>query len=138
MTASDHCRHVSLALLVSSALVLAAGCGESASSRSQPSEAPATTRNEPTRVNIDEIFPPGPGRDLVLNNCQSCHVWVPIVVLQMDEALWYRNGLEHRDRVEGLSDEEFKILYDYLSSTFTPDRPVPKLPPELLEAWTSY
>ena len=102
----------------------------------QPAQASAGS--EPITLNIDEIFPPGPGRDLVLDNCQSCHVWVPIVILQMDKPAWYRNGLEHRDRVEGLSDEEFKILYDYLASTFTPDRPVPKLPPELLEAWTSY
>ena len=65
-------------------------------------------------------------------------MWVPIVVLQMDEAAWFRNSLEHRSRVEGLSDEEFELLYDYLSSTFTPDRPVPELPAALLEAWTSY
>ena len=89
-------------------------------------------------MDIDEIFPAGPGRDLLLNNCQNCHVWVPIVILQMDEAAWFRNGLEHRSRVEGLSDEEFELLYDYLSSTFTPDRPIPELPAALLEAWTSY
>jgi hypothetical protein len=138
MTATDYCRHAAWVLLVSSALALAAACGEQAPSGEQPSEAPAATGGEPTRVNIDEIFPPGPGRDLVLNNCQSCHVWVPIVIMQMDKAAWYRNSLEHRGHVEALSDKEFKILYDYLSSTFTPDRPVPELPQELLEAWTSY
>lgn len=96
------------------------------------------TDNEPVTVDLDAIFPPGRGRDLVLNNCQTCHVWVPIVVLQMDEAAWYRNSLEHRERVEALSDEDFELLYAYLSSTFTPDRPVPELPKSLLEAWTAY
>ena len=138
MTVTCFYRNPPWALLVSSVLVLAAACSVSAPSDAPPSEASAATDSEPVRVNIDEIFPPAPGRDLVLNNCQSCHVWVPIVILQMDKAGWHRNSLEHRDRVEGLSDEEFKVLYDYLSSTFTPDRPIAKLPPELLEAWTSY
>ena len=33
----------------------------------------------------------------------------------MDEAAWYRNSLEHRERVEGLSDTDFETLYTYLS-----------------------
>ena len=132
-----HCRYDLWALLLASALTPLAGCGGSAPAGAQQAAAPAASSG-PVRVDIDEIFPAGPGRDLLLNNCQNCHVWVPIVVLQMDEAAWFRNSLEHRSRVEGLSDEEFELLYDYLSSTFTPDRPVPELPAALLEAWTSY
>lgn len=137
-TVAGHGRNARRTLLVASVLTLAAACGGPVPTAAQESGKPAATASQPTKVNMDEIFPPGPGRDLVLNNCQSCHVWVPIVILQMDKAAWYRNSLEHRERVKGLRDEEFKILYDYLSSTFTPERPVPKLPPELLEAWTSY
>ena len=88
--------------------------------------------------NIRDVFPDQPGRELVLDNCQSCHVLVPILVLPMDEAAWYRNSLEHRERVEGLSDTEFETLYDYLASNFTPDRPTPDLPPALLDTWTTY
>ena len=87
---------------------------------------------------MDAIFPAGPGRDLLLNNCQNCHVWVPIVILQMDEDAWYRNSLEHRDRVGSLPDADFETLYEYLATNFTPDTPVPQLPAALLEAWTSY
>ncbi len=90
------------------------------------------------RVNMDEIFPAGEGRDLVLNNCQNCHTWVPIVVLRMNDAEWARSSREHRGRVEALEDEDFETLYAYLSSTFTPERPVPELPPALLESWTNY
>ena len=126
------------ALLLATALVLYTSCGGPAPSGGQPSQAPTAASSEPDRVDLDAIFPPGPGRDLLLNNCQTCHVWVPIVILQMDQNAWRRNSLEHRDRVEALSDEDFKVLYDYLSSTFTPARPVPKLPQGLLEAWTSY
>jgi hypothetical protein len=56
----------------------------------------------------------------------------------MNEEQWYRNGIEHRDRVSELSDGDFEILYEYVSTTFTPERPVPELPEALLEAWTSY
>lgn len=92
----------------------------------------------PTKVNMDEIFPQGAGRDLVLNNCQNCHTFVPIVILQMDEDAWTRSSLDHRPRVTGLSDDEFKTLYTYLKANFNPNRPVPKLPKELLESWTTY
>ena len=124
--------------MAAAVFIFCLACGVPAPSGEQPSKTPAVASNEPVRVDLDAIFPPGPGRDLVLNNCQSCHVWVPIVVLQMDQNGWRRNKLEHRDRVEALGDEEFEVLYDYLSSTFTPERPVPTLPPGLLEAWTTY
>jgi mono/diheme cytochrome c family protein len=106
----------------------------------EPAPAPAPTEDVdsgPLTVDLDAIFPAGPGRDLLLNNCQTCHTWVPIVVLRMDEAAWYRNGLNHRGRVEALSDDDFETLYAYLSSTFTPERPVPALPDALLQSWTS-
>ena len=90
------------------------------------------------KVDLDQIFPPGDGRDLVLNNCQNCHTFVPIVVLQMDKDAWARNSLDHRYRVASVSDEDFKRLYTYLVANFHPDRPVPKLPKELLDTWTSY
>ena len=127
-----------LQLLLGSVLIAAAGCGGSASSDPQPEVPPVAAKYTPTRVDLDAIFPPGPGRDLVLNNCQSCHVWVPIVILQMDKGAWHRNSVEHRGRVEALSDEDFETLYEYVSSTFTPERPVPELPAALLETWTTY
>jgi mono/diheme cytochrome c family protein len=90
------------------------------------------------KVDINAIFPPGPGRDLALNNCQNCHTFVPIVVLQMDKDAWYRNSLDHRDRVTTLTDEQFKTVYEYLTTNFGPHRPVPRLPKELLKTWTGY
>lgn len=137
----------SVALLVGTFLVLLCGlsaCGSTdapggagASAQSAPS-AGSSPGAQSVSVDMDAIFPPGEGRDLVLANCQSCHIWVPIVILQMNETEWARNKLEHRGRVEALSDEDFDTLYEYLMTTFTPDRPVPDLPPALLEAWTTY
>ncbi len=100
-------------------------------------EAPAPT-NQKTSVDLNAIFPPGPGRELVLNNCTTCHTFVPIVILQMTKEAWQRNSRDHRGRVTALSDADFKTLYQYLQANFNPARPVPKLPRELLETWTSY
>jgi hypothetical protein len=90
------------------------------------------------RIDVDAIFPPGPGRDLVLNNCTSCHVFTPIVVLRMNESEWDRSAGEHRDRVDNLTEAEFTTLYDYVKANFNPDKPVPQLPQALLDSWTSY
>lgn len=91
-----------------------------------------------TKLNMDEIFPPGPGREAMLDNCTSCHTFVPMVVLQMSQAQWDRNARDHRDRVPRMSDADFKAAYDYLAKNFNPDRPVPKLPKDLLDTWTDY
>jgi hypothetical protein len=63
---------------------------------------------------------------------------VPIVILKMDKHAWERNGRDHRERVSGLSDEDFAALYDYLTTNFTPDKPIPKLLKELMSTWTAY
>ena len=102
---------------------------------------PPTRGQSPTedvKVNINEVFPAGQGRDLLLNNCTSCHTFVPIVVLRMNKQAWDRNKGIHRSRVPAMSDTEFEALYTYLVEHFNPDRPVPKLPKELLDTWTSY
>ena len=114
----------------------AAACSESAGTTG--TSLPPQPETASAKVNLDEIFPPGEGRDLVLNNCQNCHTFVPIVVLQMDKDAWQRNSIDHRDRVTSLTDEEFRTLYAYLTANFHPGRPVPKLPKELLDTWTSY
>ena len=124
-----------LALAASAAL---ASCGERSPREESGGGTPPVQAVEARPFNIRDVFPEGPGRELVLDNCQSCHVLVPILVLRMDEAAWYRNSLEHRERVEGLGDDDFAVLYDYLTSTFTPDSPIPELPAALLDTWTTY
>jgi cytochrome c5 len=103
-----------------------------------PRAVPATPSGGSTKVDLDKIFPPGPGKDLVMRDCTTCHTFVPIVILQMDAAMWERNGRDHRSRVIGASDEEFRTLYAYLTENFGPDDPVPELPAQLLATWTSY
>jgi hypothetical protein len=136
------------ALITAGLLTVMVSCGGGtpgdASQSSGSEAAPAAAGGGKTtagagasKVNMDELFPPGAGRDLVLNNCQNCHTFVPIVVLQMDEEAWTRSSLDHRQRVN-VNDDEFKTIYTYLKANFNPNRPVPKLPKELLESWTTY
>jgi len=100
----------------------------------EPSEAAsAVTSTDWSAFNIRNLFPDGEGRELIFNDCQSRHVLVPILVLPMDESNWSRNALEHRERVEGLSDDEFQTLCSYLAASFPPNRPSPQLPPALLD-----
>ncbi|MDE0101426.1 MAG: hypothetical protein OXN89_03520 [Bryobacterales bacterium] len=128
--------------LVPAGLALACGaCGGTPRDpvEAEPSQAASTvTSTDWSAFNIRDLFPDGEGRELVFNNCQSCHVLVPILVLSMDESAWSSNALEHRERVEGLSDEEFQTLYSYLAASFPPNRPRPQLPPALLDTWTTY
>jgi len=134
--------------LVAGACVAVTACAGSDSTqagqdaRSEPPQADApsdqSAATDPDRIDVDAIFPSGPGRTLVLNNCTSCHVFTPIVVLQMNELQWNRSAREHHDRVANLSEAEFATLYDYLKANFNPDKPVPQLPQALLDSWTSY
>lgn len=128
------------ALLLANVLVVIAARALPGCSRGPAASAKATPEpgGQSAKVNIDQIFPPGRGRDLVLNNCTSCHTFVPIVILQMTREAWERNSRDHRSRVTALSDADFKILYEYLIANFNPGRPVPKLPKQLLDTWTAY
>ena len=126
-----------LAAVTAVAVLAWTACSPVSQPAAQP-DRPDDRAEDWSDFNIKDVFPEGAGRDLVLDNCQSCHVLAPILVLPMDESAWYRSGLEHRERVEGLSDGEFETLYKYLTSNFKPGMPKPKLPPALLDTWTTY
>ena len=127
------------------AVLVLASCGSATTSpgasqpvNPTPGSAQPAAGSQPLKINLDEIFPSGKGRELLLNNCTSCHTFVPIVVLQMPKESWVRNASDHRDRVTAMNDTDYKILYDYIVENFNPDKPVPKLPKDLLDTWTSY
>src|SRR5262245_13930295 len=94
-------------VLVAAVSIGVAACDGSANqSRTPGAEAPvgeSTAAASDGRLNMDQLFPKGEGRDLVLNNCQTCHNFVPILTLQMDAQQWDRNAADHRERVSQLS-----------------------------------
>lgn len=110
-----------------------------------PAEAPTATPAEADQpvtdieVDMDELFPPGEGRDLTLIYCTGCHSFAPIVTQPKSADGWRLTTSEHRQQyVTGTTDEEYELITQYLINTYNPDWQVPELPPELLEGWTEY
>jgi mono/diheme cytochrome c family protein len=106
--------------------------------KAAPTTAASGAPKAVTKINIDEIFPPDEGRDLVLQNCVNCHTIVPIALARMSPGEWATHRQNHRPRVGGISDAEADRLWAYLTKHFGPDHQVPNLPQELLDTWTSY
>ncbi len=92
----------------------------------------------PHKINMDAIFPPGEGRDLVLWNCMNCHTFVRIVTGHHShshgaegpghDTHWDTHRILHRARLWRLSEEELDVLYAYLKENFNDTKPEPKLP----------
>jgi hypothetical protein len=80
------------------------------------------------RVNVDAIFPPGQGKDLVLENCIVCHTFVRIVTGQKALGRWESIKRIHRIRVPRLSPDELNVLFAYLAENFNDVKPEPNLP----------
>lgn len=98
----------------------------------------------PRKVNMEAIFPPGEGRDLVLWNCMVCHSFVRIVMGHHThshgtepgrDTHWDSHRILHRHRLTQLSAEELDKLYAYLKENFNDTKPPPKLPSWLREYW---
>lgn len=77
-------------------------------------------------------------RALILDNCTTCHPFVPIVLQQFDEDGWTGLIDRHRDRVGQLNRDEVAAVRAYLAANFNPSKPPPDLPPDLVKEWTAY
>ena len=138
-------RHV-LAVVATASILLASCAAPVAQSGGAPAGQPggpappagSNPAGRPTQLNMDEIFPPGEGRELVLQYCTNCHTITPIALARETPEWWANHRTQHRPRVVGLSDQQADLIWSYLTKNFNPDRPVPDLPKELLDTWTSY
>ena len=79
-------------------------------------------------------------REVILNNCTTCHTFVPIVMQGFDENGWRGLLTRHVEngRVSQVPAEQIENLRVYLAENFNGDEPPPELPPELMQTWTSY
>jgi hypothetical protein len=121
--------------------LLGAACGgsgtpESGSSgtanppASAPAAAPAAAPAESEFKTVADVFPAGPGRDLVMNNCTSCHNVACSAIGQRTADRWDSLRDSHRERVSGA---DVNAIFTYLKTNFGPDKPEPKIPPAFLE-----
>ena len=79
-------------------------------------------------------------RETIVNNCTSCHTFVPIVMQSFDGDGWRGLLIRHVEngRVNQLSPETVEQLRLYLAENFNGSEPPPELPAGLLATWTSY
>lgn len=133
MTSRKNMRNGVLTLLAASVTFWASG---PALAQARPADKAAAGKS--VKIDMNKIFPPGPGRNLVLSDCTSCHTITPIVIIQMTREARERWARDHRERVNAMSNEDFKVVTEYLIRHFSPGQPIPQLPKELLDTWTSY
>lgn len=97
---------------------------------------PAASLNGPTaKVDMDKIFPPGKGRDLVLYNCIGCHSFVRLVIGQRTVGAWEAVRRRMGPRASGLGEQELDDLFAYLEQNFNDTKPVPSVPDWLLSSY---
>jgi hypothetical protein len=116
-------------------LVVAAASPKAAAPAKKSTAKPAAKE---VKLDMNTLFPPGKGRELVLDNCMNCHSMAPIVVAQKTRGEWMQTSTSHRSMAASLNDAQYNLLFEYLIATFNPSHPVPQLPEELLSGWTNY
>ncbi len=97
----------------------------------------------PRKVNMEAIFPPGEGRDLVLYTCMSCHTFVRIVVGTNHShatdsgqlSHWDIHRNLHKQRLMQLTDQQVDLIYKYLKANFNEWKTPPRLPSWLKPYW---
>lgn len=94
----------------------------------EPPTATPGDGSQPAKLDLNTIFPPGDGRELVLSSCESCHSWVCAVRGQRSREHWNTVQAAHQPLVPSLSDEEVNVLFQYLADNFNDSQPEPELP----------
>ena len=70
-------------------------------------------------------------RGAIMQNCTSCHTFVPIVKAQKTPEEWTSTLGQHRERVADVSEAQYKQIGALLAGNFNPQNEPPTLPPEL-------
>lgn len=107
----------------------AANYGSAPAPAAQAAPPPAAQQGA-TLTNVAEIFPPGPGRDTVLNNCSSCHNLACSAIGQRPTSRWDELKEAHKDKIP---DADATAAFAYLKSRFNDANPEPKVPPQFLK-----
>jgi mono/diheme cytochrome c family protein len=122
------------------ACVLAFGCGGEAppaggSSGAAPAAAPPASQTAkapegPAPKTVADIFPPGDGRELVMNSCASCHNVACAAIGQRTPERWDALKVSHKEHASGVN---LDVVFNYLKANFNDAKPQPNVPPQFLE-----
>jgi cytochrome c5 len=120
--------------------LLVAGCSKSAAPPAESSQsaapssqaAPAPPASAPAAAfNMSSIFPPGPGKDMVLNTCSSCHSVTCAATGQRTKDRWDNIEKSHKDKLTSYSPKDVDVMFTYMKDNFNDSKPEPKIPAEL-------
>lgn len=130
-------RSTALALLLIGGMLFAACGGGSSEAPKSESAAPATpaASTAPAAPAVEyktvaDVFPDGPEKALVMNNCASCHNVACSAIGQRTDDRWNALKEAHRERVSGA---DVDAIFKYLQTNFGASKPEPKMPPSFLE-----
>jgi cytochrome c5 len=126
-----------IALACSQASAPGTGSGETAPAQKGAAEqsgrqTPAASQaaSTPAPATVADIFPPGAGRDLVLNNCGTCHNTACSAIGQRTNARWDSLKESHVEKVSGA---DLNVMFEYLKANFNDSKPEPNVPPSFLK-----
>ena len=118
--------------------LLSTGCSGGSpadeSATSEPAGEPMAAAEEaPMPKTLNELFPEGLGKPLVLETCGSCHAIGCSAIGQRTEARWENLKEDHRDKVASLSEQELETVFGYLNEHFSAATPELRVPRQFLE-----
>jgi hypothetical protein len=113
-------------------LSLLAGCRES--DNSHPKSAQNGSAAAPAeKFTPANLFPAGPGRDMVVSSCGSCHSLLCVVRGQRTAQRWDTIKQSHRDKLTSVSGSDLDTMFVYLKEHFNDTKPEPTIPAEFLQ-----
>lgn len=129
-------------LLVLAVCLSCAACGGSSGPEGRSTEAaPAATAasspadtSAPEPATVADVFPDGPGKSLVLDNCASCHNVACSAIGQRTAERW--DGLK-KTHAEHAPAVDLETVFAYLKANFDSTKPEPRVPPRFLEGGCS-
>jgi cytochrome c5 len=127
-------RGLAAGIALAALLLQACGGGSAPQDAATTSAAPQTMAAAPRQVtaapaNVADLFPPGDGREPVVNSCGSCHNLACAVIGQRTSARWDTLKTSHGDKVTGV---DLDVAFNYLKSHFNDSQPEPAVPPDFL------
>ena len=121
-------------MVVAAVVWLSVACGGSGgSSQSAPARPEVSGAQSAQPVTINTLFPPGPGHDLALSTCGTCHPVACVARGQRTPESWASIKSGHGDKLTSMSAEDQNSVFAYLQEHFNNTRPEPKIPAELIQ-----
>jgi len=82
----------------------------------------------------DERLIPGPGSTLTENKCNICHELQHIKRAKLSPGEWGDNLRNMKERGTPMTDDEMRVIHEYLATYYNRDRPAPAPSPDTLAA----